>query len=638
MVPYASAMSRPVLFTLLIAFAAITCLRAQPFQVGRFPMHAGSTPGVADGLPATPPLAIGLRPDGVLLVQYADGVYAFERGRWSREADMAAVEAWQGRDPRPIPAHALATIPVEPVSVHAQDAVGGIWVGTPQGAAYYVNGEWRYRQGKRWLPHDHVLDLRIDKDGHALFLTTGGLGMIERRLMSLSEKAAFYEDEIDKRHRRTEYEYVLEVNLKQPGNLSAWEQHDSDNDGLWTGMYGAAQCFAYGATKNTKAKERATKALRALAFLSEVTQGGPHPAPAGFPARSILPTSGRDPNVGDSLERDQQRRARNDRKWKVFAPRWPKSADGEWYWKTDTSSDELDGHYFLYGLYYDLVAVTEAEREEVRRIVRRITDHLLANDFALVDHDGTKTRWGVFGPNDINLDPSWWVERGLNSLSMLTYLRVAQHVTGDAKYGEAADTLIQKHGYNNNLMFPKNTPGVGGGNQSDDEMAFMNYYHLLKYEQNPQYKAMYALSLASYWELEKPERNPFFDFVAGSQLRGMRYQDSHDTYELSPRAGWANDAVETLRRFPLNLVEWPMSNSHRRDLMPLPAYIRPDRESGTLFLRRDGKVIPIDERTVFHWNLDPYRVDSTGQGMRLADGTSFLLPYYLGLYEGFLQD
>ncbi|MCW5966017.1 MAG: hypothetical protein KIT83_18410 [Bryobacterales bacterium] len=166
----------------------------------------------------------------------------------------------------------------------------------------------------------------------------------------------------------------------------------------------------------------------------------------------------------------------------------------------------------------------------------------------------------------------------------------------------------------------------------------MNYYHLVKYERKPAYKAMYALSLASYWELEKPERNPFFDFVAASQLKGMRYKDSHDTFELSPAPGWANEAIESLRRFPLNLVEWPMRNSHRRDLKPLPAYIRPDRDPGTLFLRHDGKVIPVDERNVFHWNLDPYRVDSAGQGRRLADGTSFLLPYYMGLYEGVLQD
>ncbi|MCW5966018.1 MAG: hypothetical protein KIT83_18415 [Bryobacterales bacterium] len=463
MISYTFIMQINVLLALLLGFCASIPVFAQPYQVGRFPMHVGRTCSAADGLPEGAALGIGLSPDGILLAHFAEGTYAFERVRWVRQPVTPPVEYALARDARPISAHALATIPVEPVTVHAQDAVGGIWVGTPQGAAYYVNGEWRYRQGRRWLPHDQVLDLRVDRDGHALFLTPDGLGLIERRVTSLAEKAAFYEEEIDKRHRRTEYEYVLEVSLKQPGDVSAWEQHDSDNDGLWTGMYGAAQCFAYGATKNTKAKERATKALRALGFLSEVTQGGSHPAPPGFPARSILPSEGRDPNMGDSPERDRRTRAERDGKWKLLTPRWPKSADGKWYWKTDTSSDELDGHYFLYGLYYDLVAETDAEREEVRRIVRRVTDHLLANDYALVDHDGTKTRWGVFGPNDINLDPSWWVERGLNSLSMLTYLRVAQHITGDARYGAAADTLIEKHGYNNNLMFPKNTPGVGGG-------------------------------------------------------------------------------------------------------------------------------------------------------------------------------
>jgi hypothetical protein len=36
--------------------------------------------------------------------------------------------------------------------------------------------------------------------------------------------------------------------------------------------------------------------------------------------------------------------------------------------------------------------------------------------------------------------------------------------------------------------------------------------------------------------------------------------------------------------------------------------------------------------------VDPYRADYGGNGKRVADGTSFLLPYYMGLYEGFLKD
>jgi hypothetical protein len=541
-------------------------------------------------------------------------------------------------DLRRLPKVALESLPVQPIQVLVSDGAGGYWAGSSQGAAWWDGKEWRYRQGRRWLPGDRVERIAMDAQGNAWFRTDGGFGVIERRPMTLAQKAAFYEGEIDLRHRRTPYEYVLEAELAKPGDLSTWTNHDSDNDGLWTGMYGAAQCFAFAATKDEKAMARARKAFRALAFLSEVTQGGTHGAPPGFPARSILPVSGPDPNMHDSLERDERRRRDQDKKWKILTPRWPKSADGQWYWKTDTSSDELDGHYFLYGLYYDLVAETDAEREEVRAVVRRITDHLLAHDYALIDHDGKPTRWAIFGPEAINLDPTWWVERGLNSLSMLTYLKVAAHVTGDLKYENAARHLIEKHGYLNNLMFPKASLGVGGGNQSDDEMAFMNYYHLLKYERDPQVKAMVAMSLAGYWELERGELNPFFNFVAASQLRGARYEDAHDAFDLSPKGPWLEESVDTLQRFPLNLVEWPLKNSHRADLVPLPAYIRPDSEPGTLFLRRNGKVLPVDERTVFHWNVDPYRADYGGNGKRVADGTSFLLPYYMGLYEGFLKD
>ena len=64
----------------------------------------------------------------------------------------------------------------------------------------------------------------------------------------------------------------------------------------------------------------------------------------------------------DSPARDEHRRSTEDVLWKVIVPRWPISADGRWYWKTDTSSDELDGHFFFYGVYYDLVAGTEEER------------------------------------------------------------------------------------------------------------------------------------------------------------------------------------------------------------------------------------------------------------------------------------
>ena len=85
---------------------------------------------------------------------------------------------------------------------------------------------------------------------------------------------------------------MVEAHLKTPGDVTTAFTTDNDNDGLWTGMYGAAQSFAYAATRSEAARVRARRAFEALRFLVDVTQGGQHSPPDGFPARSILPTSG----------------------------------------------------------------------------------------------------------------------------------------------------------------------------------------------------------------------------------------------------------------------------------------------------------------------------------------------------------
>jgi hypothetical protein len=603
--------------------------------------------------------------DGRLAVVAADGVHESANGHsWMPVSLRDAVEGW---DP-PGLAHlaydsrgrlwfgsaqglglretdgtwrfidAQRGLPVRGITGMAPGRAGDMWVGTSRGAMRIGDEVIEYRQGRRWLPGDIVRRLRVSMDGTAWFVTDAGPGGITWRETSLPEKADGYEEAIARHHRRTPYGYVVEARLTRPGDRSSAVTEDNDNDGLWTGMYGAAQCFGYAATGRDASRTRARRAFEALRFLVDVTQGGTHSPPPGFPARSIMPTDGPDPNLRDNAERDAKRRAAIDARWKILEPRWPRSADGQWYWKTDTSSDELDGHYFFYALYHDLVAQDAAEQAEVAAVVRAITDHLLAHDYALVDHDGTPTRWAVFGPDALNRDRLWYEERGLNSLSLLTYLRITEHVTGDGRYGAEARRLIDDHGYAMNLLHPKRTLGIGGGNQSDDEMALMNYYHLLKYESDPEVRQAVAQSLYEYWQLERPERNPFFNVLAAVSLRGTSFTDAYGTEALDlPDALWLDDTIDSLRRFPLDLVDWGLQNSHRLDLAPLPDHVRPGSD-GRHGLRLDGKVLPIDERMVIHWNHDPYAFDYGGTGTRLADGTSFLLPYHMAQYHRILLD
>ena len=479
-------------------------------------------------------------------------------------------------------------------------------------------------------PDDRIRSVAVL--GTALFATAKGVGVIETRPITFAEKATFFEQAIDQRHRRTPYGYVLGVNVARPGDPADFTQTDSDNDGLWTAMYGAGECFACAAGVDG-ACERARQAFAALRFLGTVTQGGSHPAPKGFVARTVLPGDGPDPNLHDSPERDERMRATSDGLWKVMRPRWPRSADGKWYWKSDTSSDELDGHYFFYGLYYDLAAKTEAEKQSVREHVAALTDHLVDHGFQFVDHDGKPARWGIFDPQNLNGNATWWEERGLNSISILSYLKTAEHITGNPRYAEAARTLIEKHHYDMNTMIPKNG-GPGAGNQSDDEMAFMCLHNLLRYETDPRLRMMYGLALRNRWNLESPELNPLFNFIAAAALKDVVFEEAPRRLPLALPGPWLEESLDTLRRFPLDRFNWPVKNSHRTDVVRLPAWA--GTRGGARGHRRDGRVLAVDERYVEHWNHDPWQLDYNGNGRRLADGAAWLLPYYMGLHYGFV--
>ncbi len=510
---------------------------------------------------------------------------------------------------------------------------GSVWLGTTKGAIRFDGHDWEYRQGRRWLPDDFVKAVVVDSENTAWFSTAKGIGKIESVPMTLAGKAKIFEDEIDMRHRRTEYEYVLEVRLDKAGDKSKWSQRDSDNDGLWTSMYGAGECYAYAVTKDPKAKERARKAYDAMRFLWTVTQGGTPPAPRGYVARTVLPASAGDPNAtAYTPEKDRVFQATRDSFWKIMKPRWPKSADGKWFWKADTSSDELDGHYFLYGLYFDLVAKGDAAEEaRVREHVAALTDHMVENNFQVVDHDGTVTRWGVFNPEKLNFDVRWADDRPLNSFSILSYLKTAEHITGAKRYAAAAKLLIEKHGYAMNTMMAKTHLGPGGGNQSDDEMAFMLLYNLLRYETDAELRMIYGITLRRRWETERTELNPVFNYIAGAMLGSLQYTDTHRTVELKLNGEWMEESADTLRRFPLDRANWRMENSGRKDVRFLPG-------GGRRGARLDGRVLPIDERHVNHWNHDPWQLDQGGNGQELASGAAFLLPYYMGRYHGFLKD
>ena len=489
--------------------------------------------------------------------------------------------------------HALpgaTVLPVSKLTCVACAANGDVWFGSTQGAIRWTGGRVGYYAGRRWLPDDSVESLECLPDGSVRLWTPGGISHLRFPSMTLEEKAAHYEQLTDARHNR--FGFVTGCRLLQPGDLSRTEHHIDDNDGLWTAMYVAAEAFRYAVTGADDAKSKACASLLAILSLEEKT------SIPGFPARALTHKSEAD--FG---------RARGGE--------WHPTLDGEWEWKGDTSSDEMDGHYFAWPVYYDLVA-DEEERERLRSMVRRVTDYILDNGYYLLDLDRRPTRWGVWAPERLNDDPRWRAERGLNSLEILSYLKVAHHIAGDARYEAAYRELTATHHYARNMLEQKVLPGDFPGaenNHSDDELAFLAYYGLLRYETDPNLRALYVASLERSWQIERAEKCPLWNFIYGA---------------TTGRPCDSEAAVESLQEIPLDLIEWKVTNSHRADLKLDPHIGRHGERQALVPVRWP-------ERRLHKWNGNPYELDG-GNDLTEECGTFWLLPYWLGRYHGIIGD
>ncbi len=497
------------------------------------------------------------------------------------------------------------------------------WFGTDRGAIRAAtSGPWAYRASKRWLPADAVSAVAVDATGVWL-AGSEGVARIERRQMTLAEKAAHFERLIDERH--TRMGYVVRCRMETAGDFStAWINH-TDNDGLYTAMYGAGQCFRYGATRDPAAKRRAVRTFEALKLLFDAT-GIP-----GFPARSVVPTTWKpDPNAGFGAAVNKAEKAR-DPLWKEILPRWPKSADGKYWWKCDTSSDEICGHYFFYAAYYDLVAETPQEKEAVTAVVRELTDHIVRNGFRLIDHDGKPTRWANWSPEYCH-SIDGWSDRGIQAVELLSFLNIAHHVTGDAKYRDVSRQLRERYAYHINAMDGRAVFPPENVVPWDNNLAFLSYWGLLKYETDPELLHAYRMSLDRNWAFVSKQNDPFFNFVFTAVLPNRDQAIGEDIVVDFPKA--LARGVQTLRGMPLLLVGWPTQNSQRLDVILDPT---PRQKPGYGWSAVTGEALPIEERSQIRINSDAQSLDGGFGGNVEYEGTYFLLPYYLGLYAGFLK-
>ena len=310
----------------------------------------------------------------------------------------------------------------------------------------------------------------------------------------------------------------------------------SDNDGGNTSYYLSAMTFKYAATGDEAARQEALESFKAMVWLDDIKDR------PGFIARAVWSVK------GDEGERDNRGSG-------GLPAKWYPTADGLWLWKGDTSSDEVNAHFYSVSMFHDLAAKGR-EKERAAQHLANISAHILANGWVLRDMDGKPTRWGRWDTNYLQT-PYGFESRGLNGMEAQTYMAVAYGMTGDPKFLAGLEQCIKwrYHTYTvrQKLTFPPESVVPW-----DDELAFNCYAPLLRYTRDPYLRSIYLRSIERTWEVLRMQQVPYFNFIYGS-LTGNDCE--------------VPEAVRHLREWPLNLVNQSYRNSHRADLGPRRGYV-----------------------------------------------------------------
>ncbi|RAJ11490.1 ligand-binding sensor domain-containing protein [Arenibacter echinorum] len=479
---------------------------------------------------------------------------------------------------------------------------GKMWVGTEYGITRFVPGEKDYsvRLGRRWLVSDEVRDIAFDQQGNAWIATANGVSAIKNRKMTLATKADYFYDKLIRRHVRDPW-IIARSKLVVPGDTTTIQPDDDDNDGEFTSNYLAMESFRYATTNNPEAKERAKKAFDFLHFLREVT------GEDGFFARSIIPVSWEQSHDMNRTytERELAEAIIENPRQKPVEKRWHLSKDGKWKWKGDTSSDEISGHLFGYYCYYNLVADNK-EKKRVADHFSKIMDHLIENDFNLVDVDGTHTKWGVWSPSILNHNPDWAPEKALNSLELLAFLKFTHHITKKEKYQKEYLKLIKEDGYLENAKTLHNT-NPSWETYFDIFLSLYMYPTLINYEDDPVLKKEYHEHLEQWFKKHKKAKSPMINFTYNLLTGGNEELDN---------------SIAFLKDAPLDLVDWYVDNAQREDLKVVRQPILEELQTA---LR------PPSEYRTMRWDQNPY-VAVSGDPTQEKEPVYWLLPYWMGRY------
>jgi hypothetical protein len=479
----------------------------------------------------------------------------------------------------------------------AVDRDGGLWAATTRGVIMRpAAGEpFKLFQSRRWLVDNEPTKIGFDQEGTIWVGHAGGVTHFYRESLTLKQKADAIQAIHDERHVRMDA-FSVPALLTGPGVLDDYSHKIDPEEALNTALYALSQTFrAYVAkaeTERTEAARNAWAAIKGLTDLIEATGYDEIPEIDGLPARAILPRG--DGPVGDA-----------------DAGEWNRSDSFDWL--GDPGKPAVLAHVLAYGVYFDLIADNN-QKALLKKSIKRLTDHLIRNGYRLIDLDAQPTSDGLYNKEAISGATGQLGYGGVTALQLLTLLRVTYHLTGDETYWETYIQLGLDNGYVDETRHQKTYSALRQADPMADQMAYLSYLPLLRYEDRVSLRDVYTDSLDEAWRLDRNSRVALFNLVYGVT--------NYSGFDLE-------QVVEALQEHPLDLVDWRIDSCWRKDVA-----LADSTEAETASLL--AGVLPLDEQMLRDFGENPHACAWSGDddadllgGRTERDGTSFLLPYWM---------
>jgi len=273
--------------------------------------------------------------------------------------------------------------------------------------------------------------------------------------LTLRKKAELFEHDL---FSRFSLEGQILCKLKNPTPDSPFVSYNMPDDAYMTGMMAAVFSFKYAVTGDPKDKRTVSLLLRGLDRLCRVS------GKKGLLARAWWPLD--NPNFMEGGH-----------DWRI-------NEEEGIRWNGDVSTDQMDGVFFGFCYAYKLAA-DEADKALIARCVSELMDALIENGLRIIDSDGEMTVWGNYTVEHLIAGEH------LHGLLLLQHLKIAEYVTGDAKYGALYREIAledQLAGYTPAAWLPVPPPF---SNHSDNVMHIMELLPLLELEKDPALHAIY---------------------------------------------------------------------------------------------------------------------------------------------------